>query len=356
MDFSKIFATNGGVSAPTDSQYLQGFDFLGSAPPTIELFNYMFQNQDLKIKALHDVNATLFWQASTPYDIGDVRLPSDFDHRYLGCTVAGTSGTVEPTCPAVGSTVTDGGVTWIARDSRALALTGGSMSGPINEAQGASIASAATTNIGAATGNLVDVTGTTTITALGTVQAGTRRVVRFTGALTLTHNATSLILPGAANILTAAGDIAVFYSLGSGNWGCAGYQRASGLYLSLAGGAMLGAISMGSHKITGLTSGSAAGEAVHYGQFGLSVTANDRTQYFPTGTILKLGTRGSIPSPSGIITFDEAFPVSCDAIVAIIYYGGAYATAMASNLSNIGFVFNHNYGGSIQANFIAIGH
>lgn len=106
----------------------------------------------------------------------------------------------------------------------------------INEAKGADIASATTTDIGAATGNYVNVTGTTTITGLGTVQAGTRRIVNFTGALTLTHNATSLILPTAANITTAAGDTAVFVSLGSGNWKCVSYDRASGEALVGAGG------------------------------------------------------------------------------------------------------------------------
>lgn len=106
----------------------------------------------------------------------------------------------------------------------------------VNEAQGSDIASATTTDIGAATGNYVNVTGTTTITGLGTVQAGTRRIVNFTGALTLTHNATSLILPTAANITTAAGDTAVFVSLGSGNWKCVSYDRASGAALASSGG------------------------------------------------------------------------------------------------------------------------
>lgn len=95
--------------------------------------------------------------------------------------------------------------------------------GPFNENKGADIASATTTDIGAATGNFVDVTGTTTITGLGTVKAGTRRIVQFDGSLTLTYNATSLILPGNANIVTQAGDIAEFVSLGSGNWICAKY-------------------------------------------------------------------------------------------------------------------------------------
>jgi hypothetical protein len=102
----------------------------------------------------------------------------------------------------------------------------------LNEAKGSDIASDTTTDIGAATGNFVDVTGTTTITGLGTVQAGTRRVVRFTGALTLTHNATSLILPTAANITTAANDRAEFISLGSGNWICTNYMPASGAPLA----------------------------------------------------------------------------------------------------------------------------
>lgn len=102
---------------------------------------------------------------------------------------------------------------------------------PINEAQGASISSASTTDIGAATGNSVTVTGTTTITALGTVQAGTKRTVTFSGILTLTHNGTSLILPAATNITTAAGDVAEMLSLGSGNWKCINYQRADGTAL-----------------------------------------------------------------------------------------------------------------------------
>jgi hypothetical protein len=89
-----------------------------------------------------------------------------------------------------------------------------------NEAQASDIASASTTDIGAAAGTYVRVTGTTTISGLGTVQAGTRRVIQFSGSLTLTHNATSLILPDGYNIQTAAGDVFVFVSEGSGNWRC----------------------------------------------------------------------------------------------------------------------------------------
>lgn len=89
-----------------------------------------------------------------------------------------------------------------------------------------SVASAATCDIGAAGAQRVLITGTTTITSFGTI-ANELRFVTFAGALTLTHHATSLILPGAANITTAAGDTATFASDGSGNWRCLAYQRAA---------------------------------------------------------------------------------------------------------------------------------
>ena len=98
----------------------------------------------------------------------------------------------------------------------------------------ADVASATTTDIGASTSDLVRITGTTTITGLGTADAGRVVKVRHAGALTLTHNATSLILPGAANITTAAGDTYEAVSLGSGNWTVRAYQKASGLAVVVA--------------------------------------------------------------------------------------------------------------------------
>lgn len=91
--------------------------------------------------------------------------------------------------------------------------------------QSSDIASASTTDLATATGVNVNVTGTTTITALGTLAAGIFRIVKFTGALTLTHNGTSLILPNGSNIVTENGDTAVFVSLGSGNWKCLFFQQ-----------------------------------------------------------------------------------------------------------------------------------
>lgn len=93
--------------------------------------------------------------------------------------------------------------------------------------------SGAAVQIGAAQAYEIEITGTTTITAFDSVVAGTFRFVEFDGVLTLTHNATSLILPTGANITTAAGDTCCFLSEGSGNWRCFNYQRANGQPLAL---------------------------------------------------------------------------------------------------------------------------
>jgi hypothetical protein len=102
--------------------------------------------------------------------------------------------------------------------------------------KGADVASSGTLTVGE--GGYFHITGTTAITALALSvdKAGRKVWLKFDGALTLTHNATSLILPTGANIATAAGDIAGFVSEGSGNFRCFVYQRADGTALASSGG------------------------------------------------------------------------------------------------------------------------
>jgi hypothetical protein len=88
------------------------------------------------------------------------------------------------------------------------------------------VASAATIDLGAQNADSLRITGTTGITSLGTAPSGTRRRLRFAAVLTITHSA-ALICPGAANIITAAGDIADVESLGSGNWVLVQYTPAA---------------------------------------------------------------------------------------------------------------------------------
>ena len=94
-------------------------------------------------------------------------------------------------------------------------------------AKGAAIASPADGSLELGTdGNTFDITGTNAITSIGTVSVGTCIKLHFDGVLTLTHHATDLILPGAANITTAAGDEAEFVEYASGDWRCVSYSQA----------------------------------------------------------------------------------------------------------------------------------
>lgn len=97
--------------------------------------------------------------------------------------------------------------------------------------QGSDVASAGTISIGE--GGYFNITGTTTITDIdfATDKAGRKAWVKFAGILTLTHNASTLILPTGANITTAAGDTACFVSEGSDVVRCVSYSRASGAAL-----------------------------------------------------------------------------------------------------------------------------
>ena len=83
-------------------------------------------------------------------------------------------------------------------------------------------------------GSYFDVTGTTGFSAM-TVAADKAFALQFDGALTMTHHATNLDLPGEANITTVAGDVAIFQSTGANTVQCINYTRADGT--PLVGGA-----------------------------------------------------------------------------------------------------------------------
>ena len=89
-------------------------------------------------------------------------------------------------------------------------------------------------------GDYFDVTGTTNFSAF-TVAADRHFFVQFDGALTMTHHATNLDLPGGANITTAAGDVAEFVSTGANTVQCVNYTKADGTAVVAAGGFTPGA-------------------------------------------------------------------------------------------------------------------
>lgn len=98
----------------------------------------------------------------------------------------------------------------------------------------ATIASASTTDVLGAASEFVAISGTGTITSLGT-GTNRKRFVRATGAFTLTHNATSLICPGGADIVAASGDTFIVVGDSSSNARILAYQKANGAPLKLAG-------------------------------------------------------------------------------------------------------------------------
>jgi len=98
--------------------------------------------------------------------------------------------------------------------------------------KGADVASAATISLGE--GGYFVITGTATITDIdfATPKNGRYAWLRFADVLTLTHNATTLVLPSGANITTAAGDHALVVQDNSDNVYVAGYIRADGRALT----------------------------------------------------------------------------------------------------------------------------
>jgi hypothetical protein len=99
----------------------------------------------------------------------------------------------------------------------------------INEIKAVPIASAATVNLDAATGNLVHVTGSATISAI-TLAPGAERAVVVDGAPLIVAGP-NLVLPGGASVQADPGDVIVFRGDGGGKVIVTSYTRGTGLNL-----------------------------------------------------------------------------------------------------------------------------
>ena len=93
--------------------------------------------------------------------------------------------------------------------------------------RGADIASASELPI-SSDGDFFHVTGTTGITSFSSLGVGMQVVLEFNAVVTLTHNGTSLILPGNTDYTTTEGDTARFVEDSLGNWRCINIQGADG--------------------------------------------------------------------------------------------------------------------------------
>lgn len=108
------------------------------------------------------------------------------------------------------------GSAWVVEG--VLDVTNGVWAPPVGGGS-ATVNSATSTDLCASPVALQTVNGTTTIAGFGSNCAnGVKKVLVFQGAVTLTYNATQLIIPGQRDYLTSAGDVAEAVYLGSGNW------------------------------------------------------------------------------------------------------------------------------------------
>lgn len=160
------------------------------------------------------------------------------------------------------------------------------------------VVSATTTDLTAVASRSIIISGTTTITGI-TLGDGQMRFVEFSGALTLTNGA-SLILPGGANITTAAGDTAIFRGEASSVVRCIGFQKAIALngkqptrtVLTTGTGATyttpLGATRLNVRMVGGGGGGSAV--TTNAGSPGTSTTFGTLTAAFGAGGLV--GTNG----------------------------------------------------------------
>lgn len=197
--------------------------------------------------------------------------------------------------------------------------------------KGSDIASAATISVGE--GGLFHVTGTTTITDIdpATDKAGRKFTLVFDGALTLTHNATTLILPTGANITTAAGDSAVFVSEGSDAVRCISYTRASGA--ALAGG---GTVS----SQTGTSYTAVLGDANTYIRFSnasaitFTIPPNSSVA-FPIGTVIEMEQAGA-----GALSVAAGSGVTINSRSSDLTLAGQYAVAFVKKVATDTWTMN----------------
>lgn len=199
--------------------------------------------------------------------------------------------------------------------------------------QEATVASASTADIGAATSLYVQITGTTTITSFGANYNGPR-FIYFAGILTLTHNASTLILPGGANITTAAGDTAIAVPNGNGasGWRVVTYQRAA----TAPGAIADGSVTTAKIADSNVTTAKIAANAVT-----LTKLAREGT----SGQVLTSGGAGADPSYTALPTYSvdtQTFdatatwtkPTGGQTMARIQLWGGGGGGSRSSNASD----------------------
>lgn len=210
-----------------------------------------------------------------------------------------------------------------------------------NVTKGTDIASASAITI-PASGNYFVVTGTTGITSITDTNSwyGREVVLKFSGALTITHSA-NLILPGAANITTVAGDVAHFVSESSGVWRCTDYTRSSAAAtasgLTMATSRLLGRTTASTGAIEEITVGN--GLSLSGGNLAVSggvvqrvegtpyTTYNSTSTTIPTDDTIPQNTEGAEWATVTITPKNASNRLVIEAFFSLVTTGTSTATA-----------------------------
>jgi len=116
-----------GVSPGTHTYMIKSVDTNGTVSTNYELASATVYGPPTYTETMseyNDFSDPSDWIASTPYSLGDRRLPTTPNGYEYECTSAGTSDSSEPTWPtANGGTVADGGATWTCYETHVFTNT-----------------------------------------------------------------------------------------------------------------------------------------------------------------------------------------------------------------------------------------
>jgi hypothetical protein len=201
--------------------------------------------------------------------------------------------------------------------------------------QGADVASSGTVSLGE--GGYFFITGTTTITDIdfATDKAGRKAWVKFAGALTLTHNSSTLILPSGANITTAAGDTACFLSEGSDVVRCVAYQKANGQPVVSGSGSTPNALTITSSggASPGATFDGSSAKTIDYSTVGAAKTGAATGSGLTMATARLLGRTTASTGAVEEITVGSGLSLSSGTLTATGVGGGATGSSYAQYLA-----------------------